>query len=118
MRIFIVLLHAFTGWALCALTIGVGRSVTSMENTLIIHALLVPVIFTVISFVYFKKFHYTTPLQTALIFVAFAVFMDAVIVAQFIEKSYRMFLSPLGTWIPLASIFIVTCLAGRLVNKS
>jgi hypothetical protein len=117
MKTFIVLLHAFVGWALCGSIIGFGRSVTSMENTLIIHVILVPVVFAVVSLIYFKKFNYTTPLQTALIFLALAVVMDAVIVAQFIEKSYRMFLSPLGTWIPLASIFVVTYAVGLLMRR-
>jgi hypothetical protein len=109
----IILIHALIGWALCGSIIGVGRVFTTMENTLIIHALAVPIIFGVISFIYFKYFHYTTPLQTAFIFMGFAIFMDAAVVATFIEKSYEMFLSPLGTWIPFASNFLVTYLVGR-----
>lgn len=113
----IVLVHALIGWALCGSIIGVGDMFTTMDNALVIHALAVPVIFGVISLVYFARFNYTTPLQTAAIFLFTAIFMDVVFVAQFIERSYRMFLSPLGTWVPLASIFVVTYLVGRGVRR-
>ncbi|MHA2344468.1 MAG: hypothetical protein ACXADW_21645 [Candidatus Hodarchaeales archaeon] len=53
----IIIIFGFVGWALCGATIGIGRSVTSMENTLIIHALGAPVIFGTLSFIYFKKFN-------------------------------------------------------------
>ena len=39
----ILTLHAFILWGLCGATIGIGRSVTSMENTLIIHAIGAPI---------------------------------------------------------------------------
>lgn len=110
-------IHAFIGWAICGSIIGIGRIYTSMQTTLILHALLVPVVFGIISLIYFKKFNYTTPLETAFIFVIFVVVMDAVVVAQFIERSYRMFLSPLGTWLPFLSIFLITYFIGSMVKK-
>ncbi|MBU0671685.1 MAG: hypothetical protein KJ732_01510 [Candidatus Margulisbacteria bacterium] len=117
MRSFTIGIHALIGWALCGSIIGIGRTYTSMGNTLIIHAILVPIIFGLVSLIYFKKFNYTTPLETAVIFFVFAVVLDVVVVAQFIEKSYRMFLSPLGTWIPFISIFMVTYLVGTFTRK-
>jgi hypothetical protein len=113
----IILIHMLTGWALCGATIGIGRSITSMDNTLIIHAIAVPVIFSTISLIYFKFFHYTRPFITALMFMLFAVFMDAVVIAPFVEKSFVMFQSILGTWIPFLLIFISTLLTGMAVNK-
>ncbi len=44
-KVAILLLHAFSGWMLCFATIGIGRSVTTMEITLIIHAILAPIFF-------------------------------------------------------------------------
>jgi hypothetical protein len=104
-KLIIIFVHAFIGWAFCGALIGIGRSITSMENTLIIHAIGVPLGIAVISFIYFTKFHYTTPLFIAIIFVAFPLFMDIFVVALLVEKSFAMFASPLGTWIPLALIF-------------
>ena len=102
----VVKIHAFVGWALCAATMGIGTQLTSIENTLIIHAIGAPLFFALISLVYFKKFNYTSPLQTAVVFILFVIFMDFFVVALFIEKSFDMFRSPLGTWIPFASIFL------------
>ncbi len=108
----IILAHAFVGWALCGGIMGVGRRITSMENTLKLHAIGAPIIFGIISLVYFNRFGFTTPLQTAIIFVSFIIFMDAFLIAPFIEKSYDMFRSPIGTWIPFLLIFISTYVTG------
>jgi hypothetical protein len=107
-----VLLFALLGWGCCAAVIGIGRSVTTMQNTLIIHAIAVPVIFGLISWVYFTKFSRTTPLQTGLIFTGTVILIDGGLIAPFIEKSFAMFTSILGLWIPLASIFLTTYLVG------
>jgi len=81
----IILIHAFIGWALCGATMGIGMAVTSIETTLIIHAIGAPIIFILLSLVYFRGFNYTTPLQTATIFIGFVIFMDVFVVALFIN---------------------------------
>jgi hypothetical protein len=111
----IVLAHAFIGWVLCAGTMGIGMSLTSLNNALIIHAIAAPVFFAGISLIYFRKFNYTTPLQTAFIFIAFVVAMDFFVVAMLINRSFEMFTSLLGTWIPFTLIFISTYLTGLFV---
>ena len=111
-EIAIIGLFAAIGWALCGAVIGIGRTVTSMEITLIVHAFGAPIIFGILSFIYFKKFHFTSPLLTAVIFVSFVMFMDFFLVALFIEKSFAMFKSILGTWLPFALIFLSTYLTG------
>ena len=111
-EIIIILLHAFVGWGLCGAIIGIGRNVTSMEMTLILHAIGAPVFFAIVALVYFKFFNFTSPLQTAAIFVGFVIFMDVFLVAMFIEKSFAMFTSPLGTWIPFLLIFTATYITG------
>ncbi len=108
----VILAHAFAGWALCGAIIGAGRKITSLENTLIIHAIGAPIIFAAISLNYFKRFNYTNPLQTAIIFVCFVIFMDFFIIALMIEKSFDMFKSILGTWIPFILIMLSTYLTG------
>jgi len=116
-KLIIILVHGLIGWALCGATMGIGMAVTSIENTLIIHAIAAPIIFATISLTYFKKFNYTTPLQTAIVFVFFVVFMDVFVVALLIEKSFEMFTNILGTWIPFALIFISTYLTGLYAKK-
>ncbi|MCJ7647091.1 MAG: hypothetical protein MUP85_00615 [Candidatus Lokiarchaeota archaeon] len=116
-KIIIVLSHAFIVWALCGATIAIGRSFMSVELTLIIHAIAAPIFAALVSLDYYKKFHYTTPLQTAFIFLLFVIAMDAGLVAPFFEKSYEMFRSILGTWVPFVLIFLSTFITGLTVKK-
>lgn len=117
-KILIILAHAFASWALCAATMGIGMAVTSMNTILIIHAILAPIFFAVISLLYFRRFHYTTPLQTAGIFIVFVIGMDFFVVALLINHSMEMFTSLLGTWIPFALIFASTWLTGTMITRA
>jgi hypothetical protein len=117
-RLLTILVHAFIGWALCAATMGIGMATTSLQNTLIAHAIGAPIFFAIVSLVYFKRFNYTTPLQTALIFVAFVITVDFLVVALLINRSLDMFASLLGTWIPFALIFASTYLTGFVLVRS
>lgn len=94
-----------------------GQAITTLENALVIHALGAPIIFGAISYIYFRKFNYTSPSVTASIFLAIVASMDFFIVALLIEKSFEMFYSPIGTWIPFALIFSSTYLTGRSLNN-
>jgi len=88
-----------------------------MQATLVMHAIGAPLGFVLISLLYFKKFAFTSPLQTALLFLAVIIGMDVFVVALIIEKSLAMFASPLGTWLPLALIFSATYFTGILCRK-
>jgi hypothetical protein len=83
-----------------------------MQTTLVMHAIGTPLGFILISLLYFKKFAFTSQLQTAFIFLAVVIVMDVFVVAMLIEKSFAMFASPLGTWLPLALIFSSTYMTG------
>lgn len=113
----IILILAIVGWALCGLTMAVGMNITSITNALIIHAIAAPIIYYFISLLYFKKFNYTTPIQTAIIFVAIVILLDFFVVALLINQSFDMFLSPLGTWIPFLLIFLSTVLTGSYYTQ-
>jgi hypothetical protein len=117
-KLIVLLAHAFVGWLLCAATMGIGMAVTSLESALIVHAIGAPVFFTGVSLVYFRKFNYTAPLQTALIFTGFVIIVDFFVVALLINRSLAMFASPLGTWIPFAMIFTSTYLTGLITSGS
>ncbi len=117
-KVLIILAHAFIGWALCTASMGISQATTTIENALIIHAVGAPIFFTVVSLNYFKRFNFTTPLMTALIFVGFVIFMDFFLVAMLVLKSFEMFTSMLGTWIPFALIFTSTYVTGLLTVRS
>jgi len=110
----VIFVHALVGWALCAATMGIGMAATTLQNALIIHAIGAPVFFTAVSFTYFRKFNYTTPLQTAAIFVAFVMVVDLLVVALLINRSLAMFASVLGTWLPFSLIFVSSHITGLI----
>jgi hypothetical protein len=56
---------------------------------------------------------------TALILAGTAALLDAILVAPFLERSYEMFSSPAGTWIPLALILLASAAtSARLARRS
>ena len=116
-KIAVVLVLGLIGWALCGAIIWIGQTVTSMEMTLIIHAIGAPIVFGAIGSIYFRVFNYTTPMQTAILFVSVVIFLDFFVVALLIEKSFEMFASLIGTWIPWALIFTSTYLTGQYVTN-
>jgi hypothetical protein len=113
----IIALHALVAWALCGAIVIVGRQLWTMDTTLIVHAIGVPIVFVFVSLSYFSFFSYTTPLQTATIFTLSAILLDLTVVATLIEGSYEMFGSLIGTWIPFALMFITTYVMGNLITK-
>lgn len=115
---FVILLHGFIIWSLCGAVMGVGMSTTSLNNALIIHAIAAPIIAILISTIYFKKFNYTTALQTAIIFVSIAILADIFIVSMLINKSFEMFESFIGTWLVFILIFIATYLTGKFIRRN
>lgn len=116
-EVLIIGLHAFIGWALCTASMVISMATTSIQNALIIHAAAAPFIYSAVSLSYFVKFNFTRPLQTGLIFVGFVIFMDFFLVAMMIQKSFEMFLSPLGTWIPFGLILLTTYIVGTIISK-
>ena len=113
----LVFAAAFLGWLLCFGVMGMGMAVTSLDNALIVHAIAAPLIFASISAAYFSRVPTAAPTATALIFVAFVVSMDLVVVAILINRSLDMLASPLGTWIPFGLIFASTYVTGRVVRS-
>ncbi|MHA2062129.1 MAG: hypothetical protein ACW963_07565 [Candidatus Sifarchaeia archaeon] len=114
----IILILGIVGWGLCGLSFYAGVSITSITNALIIHAIAAPIIFYFISLLYFKKFNYTTPVQTAIYFLGIVILLDFFVVSLLINKNFDMFLSPLGTWIPFLLIFLSTFLTGSYYTQT
>jgi len=113
----VVLLYAFVGWALCGAIMGIGLAVTSESTTLMLHGIGAPVIFALLSWSYFRRFGYTTPLQTALVFLAFALVMDFLVAGLLIQGNLDMFRSVLGVWVPLALNAASTYGVGRYLQR-
>jgi len=75
------------------------------------------VLVIMVSSAYFKRFHFTKSLPTAVIFTGFVIVVDFFVVALLINKSLAMFASLLGTWIPFALIFVSTYGTGLYAGK-
>jgi hypothetical protein len=116
-KLLTIVVYALIGWALCFATIGIGRALLAMQTALIIHAIAAPIFFVLLSMSYFKWFNYTTPLQTALLFVGIVIGLDFFVVALLILRSTEMFTSILGTWIPFALIFASTYVTGLYTTR-
>jgi hypothetical protein len=113
----VVLTFALVAQMLCWAIMVIGQMLTSIEYTLIAHAIGAPIIAIAVSSIYYMKFNDTSPLQTAIVFVSVVIAMDVFFVALLIEKSFEMFTSPIGTWIPISSIFLATYLTGLFATK-
>lgn len=108
--------HACVGWFLCGVSMWIGMAVTTIETAQVIHAIAAPIFFFAVSWFYFTRYDYSSPLATATFFVSFVIAMDVVVVALIVERSFEMFRSALGTWIPFGLIFSSTYLTGRWVE--
>jgi len=109
---------ALAGWALCVATMGVGMRMTSLENALSVHAVAAPVFFAALSFFYFHRETSWPPLYAATVFLGVVMFMDVFVVALFIERSFAMFESILGTWLPFLLIFVSSWWTGLAVRRT
>jgi hypothetical protein len=116
-KLLVVLIYAFIGWTICGAVMFIGTAVTSELIALIIHAIAAPIIFAVVSSYFFKRYNFTTPLETAALFVAFVILMDFIVVGLLINRSLAMFGNVLGTWIPFILIFISVYYTGRQEEK-
>jgi hypothetical protein len=114
----VVVTHGLIGWGLCGVTMSVVMKVTTLESALIFHAIAAPVIFTALSLAYFRRFGSWSPLRTAAAFLGVVAFMDVFVVALLIERSFEMFESILGTWLPFLLIFTSTWWTGLAVSRA
>ena len=97
------------------MTIAFGRPALGVETTLRIHAIAAPAYAALVSYVYFTRFRSVTPLAATAFMTAFIMAHDAALVAPVFEKSYAMFGSVLGTWLPFLLIFAAAYLTGLWV---
>lgn len=116
-KVLIILAHAFVLWFLCGMTMMIGIPLLGESTALIVHLIGAPIFAALVSWNYFKRFNYTIPIVTAVIFVSFIIIVDAGLVAPVFEKSYAMFASAIGTWIPFALIFVSTYLTGTYLES-
>lgn len=115
-RAAVLFAHSVAGWAVCGGVIGLGRRFLPMGAVLAVHAVVAPAAFAVLAWRYFRRFPDASPLNTAVAMTVAVIALDLLIVAPFAERSFDMFRSVPGTWIPFASILAAIYIVGRLAR--
>ncbi|MFW9849669.1 MAG: hypothetical protein ACFFF4_11030 [Candidatus Thorarchaeota archaeon] len=118
----ILLIHAIVIYFVCFAVMGISMALVNLwsmpiDVALIAHAVAAPFVSAIFSYIYYKKFNFTSPLITALTIVATVIFLDFFLTATIILQDYAMFYSPIGTWIPFILIFTGALLVGIYTNR-
>jgi len=113
----ILLVHAIVIYFVCFAVMGIGMATLDINSALLVHAIAAPFISAAFSYIYYRKFNYTSPIVTAAVIIATVILLDFFLTATIILQDYSMFYSPIGTWIPFALIFIAALLVGIYVNR-
>ena len=111
-----LLAHGVAGWALCAALMAALLQMTGTGLAIAIHAVAAPLIFGAIAVHYFGARGARDPLPTALAFTAIVALLDAGVVAALVLRSFAMFASFAGTWLPFLLIFLATWLTGLAMS--
>ena len=110
-----LILLALAVWAGCGGVIALGRRVWTLQTTLVVH------LFAAAAFAFAAAAAHKLlapdvgAVTRAAAMTGLIVALDALVVAPLFERSYAMFRSALGTWIPFAAIFLAAWAAGALV---
>ncbi|MFW9792785.1 MAG: hypothetical protein ACFFEE_00665 [Candidatus Thorarchaeota archaeon] len=113
----ILLGHAIVIYLVCFAVMGVGMTTLDLYSALLVHAIAAPFVSAIFSFIYYRKFNYTSPIVTAVAIVATVILLDFFLTATIILQNYDMFYSLIGTWIPFVLIFTAALLVGIYVNR-
>ena len=111
-----LLAYGVAGWAACGVLMGGLMAVASPGVAIGIHAVAAPLIFVAIASRYFGARGAREPLPTALAFTAIVAVLDAAVVAGLILRSFAMFASFAGTWLPFLLIFLATWATGAIMS--
>jgi hypothetical protein len=99
-------------WAACGGVIAIGRRFWSLDTTLRVHLIAAPVLAFLVSLAHRGLAPGFDPMVRAVAMTAIIVILDAGVVAPLFERSYAMFRSLIGTWLPFVAIFLASLAAG------
>jgi hypothetical protein len=110
-----LLVAAVSVWSLCGAVMGVGRQLWSTKTAIAIHLPAAPIFAFVVAATHRWLFPEFDPLSRAIVMIGVVVLLDAAVVAPLMERSFEMFRSVIGTWLPFALIFLAAWIAGLLL---
>lgn len=113
----ILVIHAIIIYLVCFAVMGASMATLDVDTALLVHAAAAPFVSAAFSYIYYRKFNYSSPLITAIVIVITVILLDFFLTATIILQDYAMFYSPIGTWIPFALIFSAALIVGMYLDK-
>ena len=101
-------------WAACGGVMAVGRRIWTIDIALRVHLAIAPVLAFLVSAVHKMLAPEFDSVLRAIVITGLVIVLDAIVVAPLFERSYAMFRSVIGTWLPFAAIFLASWAAGML----
>jgi len=101
-------------WGACGAVVYAGRKLWSLETTLRVHLVAAPIFAFLAAAFHAALAPAFDPLQRAAVLVGIIVALDAFVIAPFAERSWAMFRSVMGTWLPFLAMLASAWLAGLL----
>ena len=95
-------------WGMCGGVIAIGRRIWSLQTTLYVHLLAAPIFAYGLSGLHRLAAPQFGSLPRAVAMTGAVMALDAFIVAPLFERSFAMFRSVIGTWLPFAAIFLAS----------
>ncbi|MFW9909494.1 MAG: hypothetical protein ACFFEF_13040 [Candidatus Thorarchaeota archaeon] len=114
----ILVIHAIIIYLVCFAVMGASMATLDVDTALLVHAAAAPFVSAAFSYIYYRKFNYSSPLITAIVIVITVILLDFFLTATIILQDYAMFYSPIGTWIPFALIFSAALIVGMYLDKN
>lgn len=108
---------AVAGWIACGFVFVLSRVAFGVDAAIVIHLLAAPVIGAVVTLLLWRNPRHPGVACTATTLAGTAALLDAIVVAPFLERSFAMFASLTGTWIPLALIFAASAAIGAVRSR-
>jgi hypothetical protein len=108
---------AVVGWIACGLVFALARGMFGVNAAVIVHLLAAPCIGATVTLLLWNHPRHPGVAGTAATLAGTAALLDAIVVAPFLERSFAMFASPGGTWIPLALIFAASAATAALLSR-
>ena len=103
-------------WGACGSVIVIGRRLWSIDTTLRVHLIAAPIIAFLVAAAHKQLAPGFDPLLRAAAITIIVMLLDALVVAPLFERSYAMFRSVIGTWLPFVAIFAAAWAAGVLTR--
>jgi hypothetical protein len=108
---------AVLAWAACGGVLAGVRALLGLGPALAVHLVAAPVIAAVATVVLWHHPRHPGSAATAVALAGTAALLDAIVVAPFLERSYAMFGSVVGTWLPLALILAASAATGAALGR-